>query len=43
MLLGMQRTQQPTIDGSGEGDGRPGKESHDSAWKMLATGDGGRQ
>jgi hypothetical protein len=43
MLRGVQRTQQPTIDGSGKGDGRPGKESHDSGWQRLATGDGGRQ
>jgi len=32
MLPGMQRIQQPTIDVSSEGDGRPGKESHDSGW-----------
>ena len=43
MLLGMQRTQQLTIDRSGKGDGRPGKESHDSGWRRLATGDGGRR
>ena len=34
MLPGVQRTQQPTIDGSGGGDGRQGKESHnDSGWR----------
>jgi len=36
MLLGGQGTQQPTIDGSGEGDG------WDSGWQRLAIGDGGR-
>ena len=35
--------QQPTIDRSGEDDGRPGKESHDSGWQRSVTGDGGRQ
>ena len=43
MLLGMQRTQQLTIDRSGKGDGRPGKENHDSGWQRLATGDGSRR
>ncbi len=44
MLPGVQRTQQPTIDGSGGGDGRQGKESHnDSGWRRSATGDGGRR
>ena len=37
----MQRTQQPTIDGSSEGDERPGQESHDSGGRRLVTGDGG--
>ena len=43
MLPGVQRMQQPTIDGSGKSDGRPEKESHDSGWQRLATGDGGRR
>ena len=41
MLPGVQRTQQPTIDGSSKDDGRPGKESHNSGWRRLATGDSG--
>jgi len=43
MLLSVQRTQQPTINGSGKGDEGPGQESHDSGWQRLATGDGGRR
>ena len=43
MLLSMQRTQQPTINESGEGDRRPGQKSQDSGWQRSATGDGGRR
>ena len=42
MLLSVQRTQQPTINRSGEGDGQPGQESLDSGRRRLAkAGEGG--
>jgi hypothetical protein len=38
MLLGGRRKQQPTIDGSVEGDGRPGQEQQGSGWRRSAIG-----
>ena len=42
MLLGVQRTQQQTIDGSREGDERQGQEIHNSGWQRSATAAGGK-
>ncbi len=38
VLLGGRRTQQPTIYGSGKGDGWLGQERKDSGWQRLGTG-----
>ena len=41
MLPGVQKTQQPTIDGSGKGDGRPGKK--ESRQRLVKVGGRGRR
>lgn len=43
MLLSGQRKQQPTIDRSGKGDGRPEQERQGSGRQRSALGDGDRQ